>query len=278
MFKLNMDNIDLVICGSYGPSHGDHPQYFDNLFNQAFMLGTENIIITGDHNCTLNHAMDNRGYRNNQNNPNASAMMNTLVGNFQMSDIFRKLHPNTLAYTWENPDNDVTQKSRIDYFLTSTSVTNNTLSANVYPITNFSDHSLIDLTIDMNQVTMAPGYWKVRDYILPHNQLGINMKNMVYNSYGQYRTSDNQHSYLDNLSNEEKELFFSTDMDIIGKVPLIISAIDFLDILVNRSIKVCQEYSASLRTVEVNQLDLIQSETQFLNKENLTLEIDIVKF
>ena len=96
VIKLNYDNIDLVLAGSYGPSHNDDPQYLEDLFRTIFSFGTENIILTGDHNCTLNPAMDNRGYRNGQNNPNAGARMNILKDFYEMDDIFRKMHPHTL--------------------------------------------------------------------------------------------------------------------------------------------------------------------------------------
>ena len=264
ILKLNMDNIDLVLCASYGPSNGDFPQYFDNLFDLAFRFGSENIIIVGDHNCTLNHTMDNRGYRNGQNNPNAGARMNILKDFYEMDDIYRKMHPHTLSYTWENPDINTTQKSRIDYFLTSTSVTNNAISTHNYPVTNFSDHSLIELVIDMNKVTMAPGYWKVRDYMMSHNQLAVNMDKMAYDAYGQYKVSPNDRSYLDTLSPLEKEEFYNTSFEEISNSEIRINAVDFLEILVNRATKVCQEYSASLRVIEVNQLDLIQSELKSL--------------
>ena len=98
MLKLRYDNMTFLLVGSYGPSHQDNPAYFENLFDRILQMNTQNYILVGDHNCTLNPILDNRGYRNNQNNPNAGRRINELIVRHNVGNIFRKFHPNTLSY------------------------------------------------------------------------------------------------------------------------------------------------------------------------------------
>ena len=269
MLKLKFDNMHFLLVGSYGPSHQDDPAYFERIFDRMIRFGTQNIVLVGDHNCTLNPIMDNRGYRNNQNNPNAGRRLNELLTRHHMDDIFRKFHPNALSYTWENPDGNITQKSRIDYFLTSASMSLITKSATNYPITNLSDHAKIEIVIDKSNIEMGPGRWICPSNIIPHNELGVDVRQMVYNMYGQFRVSEDERNYLDTLTLNERLDFFDSDIENVVQHPLRIDPISFLDILIDRTITTCKNYANSLRVIEVNQLDLIQAELKTLaNKED----------
>ena len=94
------------------------------------------------------------------------------------------------------------------------------------------------------------------------------MNKMTYDTYGQFMKSENRNTYLDNLSEDEKDIFYATHIDNIAQSELRISCSDFLEILINRAANTCQEYSASLRVIEINRLDLIQSELQNLANQD----------
>ena len=260
MLKLRYDNMDFLLVGSYGPSHQDNPAYFEQLFDIILQMNTPNYILVGDHNCTLNPNMDNRGYRNRQNNPNAGRRMNELITRHQVDDIYRKFHPHSYSYTWENPEANITQKSRIDYFLTSASMSLLTKSATNYPITNLSDHSRIEIVIDKSNIEMGRGRWVCPSNIIPHNELGTDVRHLVFDTYGQFRVHENNGSYLDSLNINDRLEFFDSEIDEVVQHPLRIDPISFLDILVDKTITVCKNYAKRQHVIEANQLDLIQSE------------------
>ena len=89
--------------------------------------------------------------------------LSLLKTRYCLQDIWRKKHPNDRKYTYHNTGYKV--KSRLDRVYSSPSI--NITKAE---ITNFnvSDHDEVTVTIQENNNTRGPGYWKMNTSILKH--------------------------------------------------------------------------------------------------------------
>ena len=91
------------------------------------------------------------------NNPKERTFVSNKINDNNLFDTFRELHPSLKGYTWrrKNP----LKQSRLDFFL----VTENTIkSVKTSKIeTGYkSDHSMVTLSLTMNNFEHGKGLWK----------------------------------------------------------------------------------------------------------------------
>ena len=72
------------------------------------------ILICGDFNVTLNHAIDNDQYAA-ERNKRARTDINNIIEQQEMSDVYRVIHGDQREYTWFCEGGN--QKARLDYYL-----------------------------------------------------------------------------------------------------------------------------------------------------------------
>ena len=51
-------NRRMALGNVYGPSNGDHPEFFQEVFNKITSFDSELIVVGGDWNAALNHTLD----------------------------------------------------------------------------------------------------------------------------------------------------------------------------------------------------------------------------
>ena len=83
--------------------------------------------------------------------------------NYSLVDAFRKLYPKLNRYTWRKPNSD--KKARLDYFIVSNQL------MDLIPETKMrhghrSDHSIIELQIQLNKFHRGLGTWKFHSSLL----------------------------------------------------------------------------------------------------------------
>ena len=95
-----------------------------------------------------------------------SENINNLCEEFSLIDICRIRNPTTNKFTRiERSRNGIVQ-SRLDYLLTSLSLTNQINSTNIAP-GNSSDHSIVSLSLNIAEATKrGKGYWKFNNNLL----------------------------------------------------------------------------------------------------------------
>ena len=100
-----------------------------------------------------------------------------LMGDLDLVDIYRKLHPNTKAFTYESKS--LKLKSRIDYFLVSNTIAANAKRAEFRP-SIAPDHKAIFLSFEIRgEFKRGPGSWKFNNQLLD-DQNYINFINSSY--------------------------------------------------------------------------------------------------
>ena len=87
----------------------------------------------------------------------------TIKESFDLSDIWRDLHPEIKRFTWRRRNPEI--HCRLDFFLVSTSLSTYVLGADIPPGFR-TDHSLITLCIDTKTNPRGPGYWKLNTHLL----------------------------------------------------------------------------------------------------------------
>ena len=103
-----------TLTNVYGPSVGDNPDFFENVFNLVNQLGNDLVIMGGDWNCILNPNLDARNYTNANNlRPRTRTKISDLMSDFDLVDVFRKMYPEKKHILGENLD----QLNKVDLII-----------------------------------------------------------------------------------------------------------------------------------------------------------------
>ena len=159
---------EIILINIYSPTK-DNPSGQDNFYNYIYEIiesySDKNIIIGGDFNTYLNINLDKRGGRVEKQSA-FSENINNICTEFSLVDIWRIRNPSTSTFTRiERCRNGIVQ-SRLDYLLTSLSLTYQINSTLISP-GNSSDHSIISLSLNIAEtVNRGKGYWKFNNDLL----------------------------------------------------------------------------------------------------------------
>ena len=163
IMDLEMLDKRITLVNAYGPSAGDNPQFFENVFNLINGLGNGTIISGGDWNCLLNPAIDSRNYTGNHFRPRSRARIISRMSDLDLIDVFRKLYPDKRAYSWRK-FNSIKQ-GRLDYFLISNDLLGEIRSSSIKPGYR-SDHSLVTISIKKKEFKRDRTFWKFNNSLL----------------------------------------------------------------------------------------------------------------
>ena len=146
-FKFNLINI-------HAPnSVSDCKAFFEQLHN--FFLSQGDYVIAGDCNC-VDSAIDK--FHSDDFHTSDKASLGAFKADFSLVDVFRKLNPCAIFFTWSNSNNS--QASRLDRFFISRSLLKEVCSNQVLPCT-FSDHDFVSLELVLGNVSnRRSGVWK----------------------------------------------------------------------------------------------------------------------
>ena len=115
-------------------------------------------------------------------------MINVLIDEFNLLDIWRHFHPNLRQYTRHQRNPKVL--SRLDFILVSDNFVNNCLNSKIIPGVN-SDHSIVVFQFNDNQPNKGPGFWKLNcSYV--HNDVDfINLVKKKIQEFKDIHTNSN---------------------------------------------------------------------------------------
>lgn len=158
-----VDSLEFVLVNLYAP-HSDDPLFFQDIFNMLqekknYMI--KNLIMTGDYNTVLDVDLDRKGIQTKNYHSRAYNAISGLMTSLDLIDIWRLQNPKQTRYTWRRGN----QASRIDYFLTSFSLTPKMNKVEIKERFR-SDHHLITLSICTTTFHRGPGYWKLNQKLL----------------------------------------------------------------------------------------------------------------
>ena len=142
----------------YAPSHKDMPSFWEHVYDEISKSNSENRLILGDFNCTINHKMDSSGYKTDPHSKSRAVLSNWLE-NETFVDTYRHFYPDTKSFTYRTRDCKL--KARLDYCFSSpnliSSVKNIFHHAHNYINT---DHSSTILDIDFTNTLRGKGIFR----------------------------------------------------------------------------------------------------------------------
>ena len=163
--KVNIGDEHLFVINIYAPNKGAEQELFIRNLGANLISKTDitKIIIVGDWNGALIPKDKFGGLLWKETN--------------YINNIYRKLHPNTKAFTYESKS--LKLKSRIDYFLVSNTIAANAKRAEIRP--SFApDHKAIFLSFEIQgEFKRGPGSWKFNNKLLEDQ----NYNNFINSSY-----------------------------------------------------------------------------------------------
>ena len=151
------DTSTIDILAVYAPSK-DTPEFWEKAAEIMAKGQSQHRIIIGDFNCTLNHKIDQQGYKTDPHTKSRNVITNLLEQELYI-DSFRHLNPDKKSYTFRTKDGKT--RSRLDYCLTTPALTQHLKEikhiAHHYDNT---DHSTISLEIDITKSEIGNGIFR----------------------------------------------------------------------------------------------------------------------
>ena len=173
------DQSTLDIVAVYAPSK-DNPEFWEKVHNIAYSGDSTHKLIIGDFNCTLNHNIDQIGYKTDP-HPKSRKVLNQLLDQELFIDSYRHLNPDTRSYTFRT--RDCKKRSRLDYGLISPSLLPYLQSSHhlAHHYDN-TDHSTILIDIDITNSKIGKGIFRCPPNIHNKTDYQILIKNSITKS------------------------------------------------------------------------------------------------
>ena len=157
LVDLKVEDIPFRFVNFYGPNK-DETAFLEDTFKKAYSNKThDNIIIGGDFNTVMDNKLDLSnsvsGGRRTHANKKSQLLLNALVYDCNLVDIFRSLNPTDLLYSHVNKKSRT--QSRLDFFLIDKSLEGITECEYSHGIN--SDHSYVSLAVKGEQLKRGRG-------------------------------------------------------------------------------------------------------------------------
>ena len=154
---LDINDVIITIGNIYGPPDGDHPKFFEEVFNLACSNQHENLILCGDWNLSLNPDVDQYNYVARDRRVRSRELVKKKCLELNLHDVWRIMNGDRRQFSWRK--SNPVKCARIDYFLVSNSVLNKSLSCDILPAYR-SDHSRVSLRLSLSYQSRGKGLWK----------------------------------------------------------------------------------------------------------------------
>ena len=168
----------IFLCNLYAPNNDD-PQFFENLIGMVDQHSDSDVTcVGGDFNLVMSPDIDR--VNSTQNHKNAANIFKEYMNKVNLCDIWRILNPEIKRYTWHRWSQHAPASSRIDMLMIHQNLTDLVLECNIS--TGFrTDHSLVDLTIKIDNFQRGPGVWKLNNNHLDDERYVEGIKQVLDN-------------------------------------------------------------------------------------------------
>ena len=155
----------MLIINLYAPNE-DSPDFFLNLSNEIEQRDIKNIIMTGDWNMVIDFNKDTLNYKK-LNNPKSNKIVIENKNKLDLIDIWRYSHPDLTQYTWKQLF--YKKMAILDFFLMSETLLELYADSDIKNSYK-SDHSPINLTLNISKHKRGWGNWKLNNSLLLDNE------------------------------------------------------------------------------------------------------------
>lgn len=158
-------NIPIILANVYAPNW-DNDKFFSDFLYNLPNLDTHHLVLGGDFNCCLNPEID-RSSISTAKLSRSAHVINTFIGDYGISDLWRSLNPTGRAYSFFSPVHQ--SFSRIDYFLVDCKLLQ-LVEACSYNAIIISDHSPLTATFRFAYHTPRP-LWRLGIMALSQDEI-----------------------------------------------------------------------------------------------------------
>ena len=210
---ISINDKSYSILNVYGPNN-DEPNFFELLKIKLEQVNNENIIIGGDFNVVQDYDIDTLNISNKQ-NTKSNECISKLKDDLDLYDPWRHYNENSKIYTWHNSRN---QHSRLDYFLVSPNIINQTFSTAIKPGYR-SDHSLVIMNIKLTDQIKGKGLWKFNNSLLKNEDYTNEIKECISDTLNRYKAPNARGTDYENwqFTIGDQPLFEILKMEIRGR-------------------------------------------------------------
>ena len=194
LLDVTIDNVRMTVGSVYGPNHDDEISFFDRLMDGVSFFNNESVLLGGDWNATW----DDSKVEKNIDTLNMVALPRfkrtkaiiKLAEQLNLTDPFRIFYPTRRDFTFTPTSALQLNRSRIDFFLMSLSLSPYCRNCTIPNSTTGSifDHKQISLTFKSNK---GSGNKILKDHIFEGNDSDAYVRARVYESYLQHAITNN---------------------------------------------------------------------------------------
>ena len=196
--NISIESKPYTFINVYAPND-DNPIFFDSISDIINELDNSRVLIVCDYNLVINPQMDYHNYLH-VNNPRARNKVLELMKTYQLTDVYRELHPDDRIYTWRKA-NPIKQ-ARLDFFLISEPILIDVNQADILSSYR-SDHSPVSLSIRLNEFQHGKGLWKFNNSLLEDVIYLDQIKSVMFDTKSQYAVLTYDRNNLDNIPESE---------------------------------------------------------------------------
>ena len=158
---VNLDGRKIALTNIYAPNT-DEVEFFEKVINYNEKLADcDGCVMGGDFNLVLDPSIDR--YNSLMNHDRSATCLKEYIEQADLCDIWRIRNPTNKRFTWHRPTSG--SASRIDMLLISSLFNDVTSSCDIVPAIR-TDHSLLNVEIDLEDYKRGPGIWKLNNQIL----------------------------------------------------------------------------------------------------------------
>ena len=209
IIEIKFMNKTFTLVNLYGPSRGDNEIFFENISRLLEDFDDNQIIMGGDFNCVLDLVKDRKNHTTFNSRPRSRAKIFEIMGKYNLTDIFRHLHPDKESYTWCRFNSTI--QARLDFFLVSDDLSNDVKELKVSSRYK-SDHAPVILTLNKTSFTRQKTFWKFNNSLLYDVDYVKIVKNVIRETKKEYCNLVYDFAEIDNVPLDE--ISFQIDDDL----------------------------------------------------------------
>ena len=200
--QLSCDDkiIDIVNC--YAPNLvKDRVVFFQKII--SIIPKTENVIVLGDMNTSLSKL--DRGGKTQHSDDKAYKTLVELCEYFNIYDVWRSRNQTAKIFSWRRIVQNVLIQSRIDFIFIPKSFSP-FVKSSYYKHNTFSDHSFVNLNLDLSEVERGPGLWIFNNSLLDDEEFVEKISKLIQDEKSCRLFNDETLIWYDNLKHKIKRI------------------------------------------------------------------------
>ena len=194
ILELNVNEYDFLLINGYAPTEDkerDQIDFLEVIKQHLRDHYDKNIIIGGDFNVCPDPLIDKKGGTK-ESISTYSNMLEDVKDEFNVTDIWRVLNPDSSKFTWRGNTKRGIVQSRLDFWLLSTHMIYDITGCDIKPGIK-SDHSIISISfIKQDTHHHGKGFWKFNASLLKDTILVDKVKDTIANCNVKYSHMQNK--------------------------------------------------------------------------------------